>query len=162
LAFTPLLAFNRDLDDAVERNLALIRHYRLLASEAGDANSELQRLKENSGAEELFYNTQKVNAAATPLQQKLGGLVEATRGQIRGARVETKPKTPSYEPFAVNLTFATSSAGLSKLLFQLETLRPIVLVDNLFINAGPTLLALQHNVNAADKDKNAAEDQVLD
>jgi hypothetical protein len=48
-----------------------------------------------------------------------------------------------------------------KLLFQLETLRPIVLVDHVFINAGPALLALQHNTNAADKDKYAAEDQVL-
>src|SRR5215510_2669598 len=162
LAITPLLAFNRDLDEAVERNLALTRHYRLLVSQAGDANSELQRLKENSGAEDLFYNAQNVNAAATLLQQKLGGLVAATGGQIRAARVETKPKTPNYEPFAVNLTFVTSSAGLSKLLFQLDTLRPIVLVDNVSIKAGTTLLALQHNANAADKDKNSAEDQVLD
>ena len=162
MAVTPLLTLNRDLDEDVERSQALLRHYRLLVSQAGEANSEVQRLKESSGAEDLFYNTQNVNAAATLLQQKLGELVAATGGQIRAARVETKPKTPSYEPFAVNLTFATSAAGLSKLLFQLETLRPIVLVDNVFINAGPALLALRHNANAADKDKHAAEDQVLD
>jgi hypothetical protein len=96
------------------------------------------------------------------LQQKLGELVSATGGQIRAARVEIKPKTAGYQPFAVNLTFATSSAGLSKLLFQLETLRPIVRVDSLFVHAGPALAALQQNANAPDKDKHAAEDQVLD
>ena len=162
IAFTPLLTLNRDLDEDVERSQALLRHYHLLVSQAGEANSELQRLKEGSGAEDLFYSTQNVNAAATLLQQKLGELVAATGGQIRAARVEAKPKTPNYEPFAINLTFTASSAGLSKLLFQLETLRPIVVIDNLFINAGSALLALQHNANAADKDKHAAEDQVLD
>jgi Type II secretion system (T2SS), protein M subtype b len=158
----PLLTLNRDLDEDAERSQLLLRHYRLLMSQAGEVNSELQRLKENSGADDLFYSTQNVNAAATLLQQKLGELVAATGGQIRAARVETKPKTPNYEPFAVNLTFATSSAGLAKLLFQLETLRPIVLVDGVFINSGPALQALQHSTNAADNDKRAAEDQVLD
>jgi hypothetical protein len=162
MAVAPLLTLNRDLDEDAERSQALLRHYRMLVSQAGEVDSELQRLKESSGAEGLFYDTQNVNAAATLLQQRLGELVAATGGQIRAARVETKPKNPNYEPFAVNLTFATSSAGLSKLLFQLETLRPIVLVDNVFVNAGPALLALQHNANATDKDKHAAEDQVLD
>jgi hypothetical protein len=96
------------------------------------------------------------------LQQRLGELVAATGGQVRAARVETKPEANGYEPFAVNLTFATSSAGLMKLLFQLETMRPIVLVDHIFINAGPALLALQRTTSAADREKRAAEDQVLD
>jgi Type II secretion system (T2SS), protein M subtype b len=110
-----------------------------------------------SGADELFYKAANVNAAATLLQQRLGELVAATGGQIRAARVEIKPETKpvaeragGHEPFAVNLTFATSSAGLVKLLFQLETLRPIVLVDHGFINAGPELQALQHSTNTAD------------
>jgi len=162
LAIAPLLTLNRDLDEDAERSEALLRHYRLLISQANDVSSELQRLKDSSGADDLFYGAQNVNAAATSLQQKLGELVAATGGQIRAARVETKPKTPNYEPFAINLTFATSSAGLAKLLFQLETLRPVVLVDGVFINAGPALLALQHSTNAADNDKRAAEDQVLD
>jgi type II secretion system (T2SS) protein M len=162
LAVAPLLTLTRDLDENAERSEALLRHYRLLISQAGDVNSELQRLKDNSGADDLFYSTLNVNAAATSLQQKLGELVAATGGQIRAARVETKPRTPNYEPFAINLTFATSSAGLAKLLFQLETLRPVVLVDGVFINAGPALLALQHTTNAAENDKRAAEDQVLD
>ncbi len=162
LAAAPLLTLNRDLDENAERSQALLRHYRLLMSQTSEVSSELQRLKENSGGDDLFYSTQNVNAAATSLQQKLGELVAATGGQIRAARVETKPKSPNYEPFAVNMTFATSSAGLANLLFQLETLRPIVLVDGVFINAGPTLQAMQHNTNGADNDKRAAEDQVLD
>jgi hypothetical protein len=31
-----------------------------------------------------------------------------------------------------------------------------------FVHAGPALAALQQNANAPDKDKHAAEDQVLD
>ena len=79
-----------------------------LGSQEAEIKSALQRLKEESGAEDLLYNTQNVNAAATLLQQKLGELVAATGGQIRAARVEIKPKTANYQPFAVNLTFATS------------------------------------------------------
>jgi len=162
MVVVPLLTLDRDLEEETDRSQALLRHYRLLMSQASEINSELQRLKDSSGADDLFYSTPNVNAAATLLQQKLGELVASTGGQIRAARVETKPKTPNYEPFAVNLTFATSSIGLAKLLFQLETLRPVVLVDAVFINAGPALQALQHNMNAVENGKLAAEDQVLD
>jgi hypothetical protein len=103
-----------------------------------------------------------VNAAATLLQQKLGELVAATGGQIRATRTEIKAKPKGYEPFAVNLTFSISSGGLAKLLFQLETLRPVVVVDHVVMNAGPALLSLQRAANVIEKDKRAAEDQVLD
>lgn len=162
IAVTPLLALHRDLDVQAGRSLDLVRRYRALASQEDEIKSALLRLKEENSAEDLLYNTPNVDAAATLLQQKLGELVSATGGQIRAARVEIKPKTAGYQPFAVNLTFATSSAGLSKLLFQLETLRPIVRVDSVFVHAGPALAALQQNGNAPDKDKHAAEDQVLD
>jgi hypothetical protein len=162
IAVTPLLALHRDLDVQAGRSLDLVRRYRALASQEDEIKSALLRLKEENSAEDLLYNTPNVDAAATLLQQKLGELVSATGGQIRAARVEIKPKTAGYQPFAVNLTFATSSAGLSKLLFQLETLRPIVRVDSVFVHAGPALAALQQNANAPDKDKHAAEDQVLD
>jgi hypothetical protein len=162
IAVTPLFALHRDLDVQAGRSLDLVRRYRALASQEDEIKSALLRLKEENSAEDLLYNTPNVDAAATLLQQKLGELVSATGGQIRAARVEIKPKTAGYQPFAVNLTFATSSAGLSKLLFQLETLRPIVRVDSVFVHAGPALAALQQNANAPDKDKHAAEDQVLD
>jgi len=162
IAVTQLFALHRDLDVQAGRSLDLVRRYRALASQEDEIKSALLRLKEENSAEDLLYNTPNVDAAATLLQQKLGELVSATGGQIRAARVEIKPKTAGYQPFAVNLTFATSSAGLSKLLFQLETLRPIVRVDSVFVHAGPALAALQQNANAPDKDKHAAEDQVLD
>ena len=37
-----------------------------------------------------------------------------------------------------------------------------MVIDNVFINGGPALLALQQNANSPEKDKRAAEDQVLD
>ncbi len=162
IAVSPLVDLHSDLDDEAGRARALLQRYRALQSQEAEMKAALVRLTEESGTEELFYNSANVNAAATLLQQKLGELVAATGGQIRAARVEIKPKTANYQPFAVNLTFAASSAGLAKLLFQLETLRPIVFVHNVSIHAGPALLALQHSANASDKDKRAAEDQVLD
>jgi hypothetical protein len=168
IAVTPVLELHRDLDEAAERHQGLLQGYRALIAQEGETKAALLRVKEESGADELFYKAANVNAAATLLQQRLGELVAATGGQIRASRVEIKPegkpvgeRAGNYETFAVNVTFATSSAGLMKLLFQLETLRPIVLVDQFFINAGPELLTLQHNQHAADKDKRAAEDQVL-
>ena len=162
MAVTPLLTVNRDLDEDVERSQALLRHYRLLVSQAGEANSEVQRLKESSGAEDLFYNTQNVNAAATLLQQKLGELVAATGGANPRRARRNQTENPELRALCGQPDLCHVCGRALKLLFQLETLRPIVLVDNVFINAGPALLALRHNANAADKDKHAAEDQVLD
>ena len=162
IAVTPLRHLHRDLDEDLERKQALLQRYRSLGSQEAEAKSALQHLKEESAPEDLIYNTQNVNSAATLLQQKLGEIVAATGGQIRAARVEIKPKTANYQPFAVNLTFATSTVGLTKLLFQLEMLRPIVLVDNVFIQAGSLLLAQQHGQGSSDRAKVAAEGQVLD
>src|SRR4051794_3029029 len=106
IAVTPLINLHRDLDEDMGRSQALLQRYRSLASQEAEVKSALQRLKEEIGVEDLFYNTQNVNTAATLLQQKLGELVAATGGQIRAARVEIKPKTANYQPFAVNLTFA--------------------------------------------------------
>ena len=132
-AVTPLLNLHRDLDEDLDRKQALLQRYHSLASQEAEVKSALQRLKVESAPEDLVYNTQNVNTAATLLQQKLGEIVAASGSQIRAARVEIKPKTANYQPFAVNLTFATSTVGLTKLLFQLETLRPIVFVDCVFI-----------------------------
>ena len=162
IAVTPLLDLHRDLDEHLERSQGLLQRYRSLGSQEAEVKSALQRLKEESAPEDLIYNSQNVNSAATLLQQKLGEIVAASGGQIRAARVEVKPKTANYQPFAVNLTFATSTVGLTKLLHQLETLRPIVFVDSVFIQAGAPLLGLQHSQGSSDKGKVAAEDQVLD
>src|SRR5262249_13470572 len=147
IAVAPILELHRDLDETAERHQGLLQRYRALIAQEGETKAALLRVKEESGADELFYKAANVNAAATLLQQRLGELVAATGGQIRAARVEIKPEgkrvggqAGGYETFAVNLTFAVSSAGLMKFLFQLETLRPIVLVDHVFINAGPELL----------------------
>jgi hypothetical protein len=161
-AVSPLLDLHRDLDEDLERKQGLLQRYRSLGSQEAEVKSALQRLKEESAPEDLIYNTQNVNSAATLLQQKLGEIVAASGSQIRAARVEVKAKTANYQPFAVSLTFATSSVGLTKLLFQLETLRPVVFVDSVFIQAGAPLLALQHSQGSSDKGKVAAEDQVLD
>jgi general secretion pathway protein M len=162
IAVSPILELHRDLDEAAERDQGLLQRYRTLVEQEGETKAALLRATEEGGADELFYKAANVNAAATLLQQRLGELVAATGGQIRAAGVEIKREANGYESFAVNVTFATSSAGLVKLLFQLETQRPIVLVDHVFINAGPALLALRHNTNVVDKEKRAAEDQVLD
>jgi len=161
-AVTPLLDLHRGLDEDLERKQSLLQRYRSLGSQEPEVKAALQRLKEESAPEDLVYNTQNVNTAATLLQQKLGEIVAASGSQIRAARVEIKPKTASYQPFAVNLTFATSTVGLTKLLFQLETLRPIVFVDSVFIQAGAPLLGLQHSQGSSENGKVAAEDQVLD
>jgi hypothetical protein len=162
IAVTPLLNLHRDLDEDLGRKQALLQRYRSLGSQEVEVKSALQRLKEESATEDFFYNTQNVNTAATLLQQKLGELVAASGSQIRAARVEVKPKTANYQPFAVNLTFATSTVGLTKLLHQLETLRPIAVVDSVFIQAGAPLLGLQNSQASSNKGKVAAEDQVLD
>lgn len=162
VALAPLRDLHRALDEEAERSQALLQRYRAVAAQEGEVKAALLRLQADSGNQDLFHGTANANAAATLLQQRLGELVAATGGQIRAARVEIKPKTPNYQPFAVNLTFVASTAGLATLLFQMEALRPIVFVDSVAIHASPALLNLQNDANAPDRDKLAAEDQVLD
>jgi hypothetical protein len=51
-AVTPLLDLHRDLDDAAERNVALLQRYRFLGSQEGETKAALLRLSEENSSEE--------------------------------------------------------------------------------------------------------------
>lgn len=162
MVVTPIVGLYGDLDEQLDKRKALLLRYRNLASQEELAKSDLKRLSETSGKDDLFYDSANPNAAAALLQQKIGEIIAAAGGQMRMARAEVKPKTANQQPFSVNLTFAASTAGLACVLFQIESLRPIVFVNGLAVRAGPALSRLQGGKAVSDKETLAAEDPVLD
>ncbi len=158
----PVLSYLNDLDADLESKRNVLSRYQRLIAQREEAQPGLPQPGGQEGLQGVLFAAPNANAGATLLQQKLSALVAANGGQLRQARVETKSKAGSFDPFAVNLSFAVSNAGLSKLLLQIEGQKPLMFVDVLSIKAGPGLARLQDARASATQPAITAEEAVLD
>jgi hypothetical protein len=162
LILDPAQSYYAGLETELDLKRDLAARYQRLIAQREALKGETVQLERAQGLEELFYSAAGANAAAALLQQKLSGIVAASGGQIRLARVETKPKADGLDRFGVTLTFAVSTIGLSKILFSVEGLRPVLLVESLIIRGGPALARLQNASLPAAPGAIAAEEPVLE
>jgi hypothetical protein len=158
----PVLTYLGDLDADLESKRDVLSRYHRLIAQREETQLGLSQPGVQESLQGMLFAAPNTNAGATLLQQKLSALVAANGGQLRAARVETKSKAGSTDPFAVNLSFAASSAGLSKLLLQIESQKPLMFVDALSIKAGPALARLQEAQPSPNQAPVMAEEPVLD
>ena len=158
----PVLTYLSDLDADLESKRDVLSRYQRLVTQREELQSGLRQPGSQESLQGTLFAAANANAGATLLQQKLSGLVAANGGQLRSARVEIKSKAGSLDPFAVNLAFAVSTAGLSKLLLQIEGQKPLMFVDALSIKAGPALARLQDGHASPNQPPVTAEEPVLD
>jgi hypothetical protein len=158
----PALSYLSDLDADLESKRDVLGRYQRLIAQREELQPGLSLSGNQEGLQGVLFAAPNANAGATLLQQKLSALVAANGGQLRSARVETKSKAGSFDPFAVNLSFAVSNAGLSKLLLQIEGQKPLMFVDALSIKAGPALARLQDGHASPNQPPVTAEEPVLD
>jgi hypothetical protein len=158
----PVQTYHEDLGAELDGKRDVVRRYQALIAQREQLKSDLARLSGEKSLQDFFHTAANANGGAALLQQKLSGIITANGGQLRVARVETKPKSGIFEPFAVNLTFAVSTVGLSKILLQVEAQKPLILVDTLLIRGGAALAHLQEAAPAAGQAPVTAEEPVLD
>jgi hypothetical protein len=162
LIVDPAQSYYAGLETELDAKRDLAARYQRLIAQREALKGEPQQLERAQGLEELLYSAADPNAGAALLQQKLSGIVAASGGQIRLARVETKPKAEGLDRFGVTLTFAVSTIGLSKILFSVEGLRPVLLADSLIVRGGPALARLQNAGLPGAPGAIAAEEPVLE
>jgi hypothetical protein len=162
LIIAPVQSYRAGLEAELDAKNDLAARYRRLIGQREAFKGDLAQLERAKDMNGLFYSAANGNAAAALLQQKLSGIVTASGGQIRLARVEAKPKAGPLERFGMTLTFAVSTAGLSKILLAVEGERPVLLVDSLAVRGGPVLARLQTANLPAGPGTIAAEEPALE
>ncbi len=158
----PVLSYLSDLDAELESKRDVLSRYQRLVAQRDELQSGLQQPGGQESLQGTLVAAANANAGAALLQQKLSALIAANGGQLRSARVEIKSKSGSLDPFAVSLAFAVSTAGLSKLLLQIEGEKPLLFVDALSVKAGPALARLQDEHTSPGQPPVTAEEPVLD
>ncbi|WP_127077254.1 type II secretion system protein GspM [Rhodomicrobium lacus] len=162
LIFQPLYDYYGDLKlERDSKNETVLRYRSLLMQQKG-LEVDLEQISNDLNANGLFFDSINADAAAALLQQRLATLVTVNGGQVKVSRIETGGKPKADGSFSIALVFAISNVGLSRMLYQIDEHRPVLVIGALTIKAGPVLARVNvggHQMNTAPI---TAEDPILD
>lgn len=136
----PWQARNRELDKQIAATQRLIAGFQTVAAARPGLEQQLRNLpKPNPDQSSLFIGSSETVVLAD-LQDRVRSLVEQQRGVTRSTSVLEGVAEGPFRRIGVRVQVQTTTAGLYRLLYALETMHPLVLVDNLAVQAqsGPS------------------------
>jgi general secretion pathway protein M len=135
-AVEPWRAANRDLGrriEAAERELAGLR-----AAAATLPELERRAAAPPDGAEEDYLTGESETIALADLQDRVRATAQAHGGHTRSTSVLAPvEEAAGFRKVGVQVELQIGTAGLRELLYQLESGRPLLLVENLELRARP-------------------------
>jgi general secretion pathway protein M len=119
--------------DAVVRQRDAIARLRGLASMGADYRRALERSRASNGFDGALIEAPSATLAAAELQQQVKALVEGAGGSLVSAQpVDTVPAGP-FTRIGLSLRVLVSVQALQKVLYELETRRPLVVIDEMLV-----------------------------
>lgn len=111
--------------------------YRETADQRAVVEQALQARRQAFAQAGELLEAQSADVAAATLQTQIAGLIGSNQGQMQMAQRVEDAAARVKGNVAVAFSFATSNAGLTGLLDQINGLKPTVLVRSLAVRANP-------------------------
>lgn len=134
----PLIDRYRDNQETIARSHDILQRYQALADEYPALAERLATLDEEK--EESFagyFDGPSDALAAAQLQNLAAEIIETADGEIRSTQilpVTEVESDPSVRRTGVKLRFGTTIDGLASALYDLETVEPHLIIDQLIIS----------------------------
>jgi len=113
--------------------------YQSLAAELESSQRQLQRLQSENPASDLYLPEQKAALASARLQQHFNQLLDQSGGQVLSTQDLPLSRDELLPGVAIQVQIRAEIEQLVKLLYGLETSKPLLFVDDLEIIANPRL-----------------------
>lgn len=134
----PFLALYRDRAVQIETLESRVLSYRAAAQEQPALTGQLKQLQRNPLIASHHLQNASPALAAAELQQHIQKAVEAHGGQLVSMQVIDPTAPPGLITVTVRIRLRTDVGGLQKVLFALESGRPLITLDNVFLRTiGP-------------------------
>ncbi len=139
LVIGPLIGrFVSDGESIADLELQLAR-FQSLAAELESSQQQLQRLQSENPASDLYLPEQKAALASARLQQHFNQLLDQSGGQVLSTQDLPLSRDEPLPGVAIQVQIRAEIEQLVKLLYGLETSKPLLFLNDLEIVANPRL-----------------------
>jgi general secretion pathway protein M len=135
LAFAPWYLKMSEYNEAIDTMEDRLRRYAVKNVDRREAGGEAENLRQT--LQELgIFNAESTEALALAgMQEKIKTAVAAADGNLMSTQVMAEQKVEDLTKILVKVRFAGRVETLRKVLYELETAKPYILVENLQITS---------------------------
>ena len=142
----PAYLLNRHYDESLESMVDHLARYRQVAATRGEVRLALEQAQKRAGRQHFLMNTGPALAAAE-IQGIAKSLIQAGGGKLISMQVVPYRDEGGYRRITVNVQFSSHLAGLRKIFYAMENVRPYLLLENASIRTQNKGLALGASAN---------------
>jgi len=122
------LHYNHAIADSADR----LMRYRRIAAQAPEYRKALDAMKARDG-HRFFLRNSAANLAGAELQELVKGAIESNGGRITTSQNPQPRDDGAMKQIVANVQFFATTPVLAKILYQIETQQPYLVIDNLSI-----------------------------
>lgn len=125
----------RFYDDEITKMAARVSNYESVLARKPMLEQQLKEIRERLQRNNYFLQAETPQLAAADLQQKVKQAVESNGGQLVSTQNITDPKQEKLVEVIIRIRMNGGAAVLSRVLHELESGTPLLMVDNLTIRS---------------------------
>jgi hypothetical protein len=131
-ALVPVIMLHRHYDTHIELLSDRLTRYRRIAAQAPELSKALEIVRERNGRRFFLRNTAP-NLASAELSELLKGAVEGNGGRITTSQNVQPKDDDRFKQVGANVQFFATTANLQKVLTELESKQPYVVISNITV-----------------------------
>ena len=128
---SPVLAAYRDADEQLAQTRDLLERYEGLALGKAEHQDRLEELRARQTGTGIYLSGATDALSAAELQNRVRALVGRSGGQLRSIQNLPVTTDEGFRAIAVRVQITATLAAVHQLLYNLESEKPFVFVDNL-------------------------------
>lgn len=133
----PVAEKYRHYDDKIAELSYRLHQYETLAKGRASHQRLLDQVKRRDLAKQYYLAKRKPALASAELQQRVKRVVDRSEGKLISTQVVRGRRGDRSPEVTVKVRMRGDIRALQKVLYTLETSRPILFLDNVVIQAGP-------------------------
>lgn len=134
----PLLRLYGDKSEQVADLADQLRRFEYLVANEDTINAELKRIEEMGSDGDLFLSGNKLSIASANLREFINEAVKRSGGQLVSSQDYEADPVPSATPVGLRFQVSGEVQNLVDLLYELESARPAIFIDELSVTSSST------------------------
>jgi len=128
----------------------MLERYRRAARNLAPRQAELAALKQHQSSQEGFLQGSNDTLLAVQIQNRIKALADANRAELRSSQVLPPQDEGKLRRISVRGQVSTTLAGALHLFYGLESVMPLLFIDNVDLRARPANLRDRNSTDASD------------
>ena len=133
LIVAPLQEDYQQLTDEVEARRDMLARYQRLADSREALRQQLQALREDPASQAGYLTGDSETLVAAELQNVVRSIVERGGGRLESTQILPAASEGAFRRVTLRVRMTTNTEGLSRILYDLESMLPYLFLDSLDI-----------------------------